>query len=171
MLARFAARYSYDVSYLRAILAASPAGFFKFAAATRLATHREAAPKEALYAAKLVGARHEDCGPCVQLVVDMARAAGVSDSDIDAVLRRDASAMSAPAEIGFRFAAALVEKGAELDAARDAVRARWGDKGVVDLTFATQASRLFPMVKAGLGYARACTKIQIGDRTVAAKAA
>lgn len=107
-LDRFEKRYDYDVSYLRALLAASPAAFFKLAPCEKLAQHREAAPAEALFAAKLVGAMHEDCGPCVQIVADMAREAGVADAVVAAVLRREAGAMGEDARIAFRFADAAV---------------------------------------------------------------
>jgi alkylhydroperoxidase family enzyme len=171
-LDRFSKRYDYDVSYLRALLEASPDAFFKFAPMSKLAAHREAAPRDAFYAAKLIGAMHEDCGPCVQIVVNMAREAQVSDAVIDAVLRRDLAAMGEEAAIAFRFADAVARRTADEDAAREAVRAAWGDKGVVDLTFAVQISRLAPMVKAGLGYAKECTRVTVGDKAVAvAKAA
>ena len=163
-LDRFAARHDYDTSYLRALLAASPAAFFRFAALARLARHCEAAPKTAFYAAKLVGALIEDCGPCTQLVVNMAREAGVADSDIGAVLDRDMSAASEAAALGFRFADALTRRTDDLDAARDAVRARWGERGLIDLTLGAQVSRLFPMVKLGLGHARRCARIAVGAR-------
>lgn len=166
-LDRFAARYDYDVSYMRALLATSPSVFFKFLAVTKLSRHAEAAPRDALAAARLVGAMTEDCGPCVQIVVDMAREAGVADNEIDAVLRRDPSAMNADTALGFDFADAVARRTGEDDDARDRVRAKWGDKAVVDLTFALQASRLFPMVKAGLGFARECTRVKVGERPVA----
>lgn len=162
----FSNRYDYDVSYMRAMLAASPNAFMKFANMTKLATHRESAPKEAVYAAKLVGALIEDCGPCTQLVVNMAREARVDAGQIEAVLRRDVAAMSPDTALGFRFAEAVAYRLPGEDDARDAVRAAWGEKGVVDLTFAVQISRIFPMVKAGLGYAKECRRVSVGSHPV-----
>lgn len=170
-LDRFAAGYQYDVGYMRAMLKTSPAAFFKFASMMRLASHREAAPPDALYAAKLVGALHEDCGPCVQLVATMARRAGVGDADIEAIVSGDADAMSADAALGFRFAAALVGMTDDLAAARAAVRLRWGEAGLIDLTLGAQVSRIFPMIKAGLGYAQSCQPIRIGEKAVIPKKA
>ena len=166
MINSFAARYDYDASYMHALLKSSPAGFFKFLAVTKLSRHAEAAPKEAAFAARLVGVMTEDCGPCVQIVVNMAREAGVADSDIDAVLRRDIGAMSEDAAIGYLFAERVARR-ENADAVRAEVCRKWGDKGVVDLTFAVQASRLYPMVKAGLGYARECVRVTVGDKPVA----
>ncbi len=169
---RFGARYGYDVSYLHALLKASPRAFFRFTSVSGLARHAEAAPKAAIFAAKLVGAMTEDCGPCVQLGADMARAAGLADNEIAAILSRRAEDMSSDAALGFAFADAVARRDPAADAAREAVRARWGDKGVVDLTFALVTGRLFPMTKAGLGYANACSRVTVGDRAInVAKAA
>lgn len=165
-LDRFSQRFDYDVSYMRAMLTISPDAFMKFANVSKLATHREAAPVEAAYAAKLVGALAEDCGPCTQLVVNMARAERVDAAQIESVLRRDVDAMSPDTALGFRFAEAVAFRLPNEDETRDAVRDAWGDKGVLDLTLAVQVSRLFPMVKAGLGYAKECRRVQIGDRPV-----
>lgn len=170
-LNRFSVRYDYDATYLREMLKVSPTAFFRFAALSRLARHREAAPVEAYYAAKLVGALFEDCGPCTQLVVAMAREAGVADSDIGAILARDMASASDNAALGFRFADALTRETDDLDPARAAVRSAWGDAGVIDLTFAIQVGRLFPMVKRGLGHARHCERIRVGDRTISPRRA
>ena len=161
-----AKRYDGDASYLRAMYAASPRALRKFGSVSKLAAHREAASVEACYAAKLVGVLAEDCGPCTQMIVNMAREAKVNDIQIEAVLRADPTAMSIDTALGFRFAHAIVSRSCDEDAARQAVRARWGDKGIIDLTLAAQISRMFPMVKAGLGFATACRRVTIGAKSV-----
>ena len=165
-LKAFAARYDYDVSYMEHMLRVSPAAFSGFAGLTRLARHREAAPREAFYAAKLVGALAEDCGPCVQLVVRMAQEAGVADTQIEAVLTRERDSMTADTRLGFRFADAVAKRAPEATAAREAVRRRWGEAGMIDLVLALQIGRIFPMVKAGLGFAETCQRVSLGARQV-----
>ncbi|MDJ0949476.1 MAG: hypothetical protein QNJ94_11195 [Alphaproteobacteria bacterium] len=165
-LKAFSDRYDYDVTYMEHMLDVSPDAFFKFAGLTELAQHREAAPTEAFYAAKLVGALAEDCGPCVQLVVDMAREAGLSPGSIEGVLTRNFAKMDVDTALGFRFAEALVGRTPDLDDARDVVRAQWGEAAVIDLTLGTQIGRVFPMVKAGLGFAKSCQRVQIDDHPV-----
>jgi len=127
-------------------------------------SHREVVPVEASFAAKLIGALAEDCGPCTQLVVDMALEAGMPNDQIEAVLRHDPRAMNGATVLGFRFADAVVRRSPDDEEYRDAVRAEWGEKGVIDLTLALQMGRMFPMVKAGLGYARECRRITVGGR-------
>ncbi|NWG52794.1 MAG: hypothetical protein HXY28_03665 [Hydrogenophilaceae bacterium] len=166
LLKAMSARYDYDVSYMEHMLDAAPKAFEKFAKLFALAQHRESAPAEALVAAKLVGAMAEDCGPCTQLVVNFAKEQRVAPSDVEAVLRRDPGAMSEGAALGFRFAEAIVYRLTGEDDVREAVRAAWGDKGVIDLTLALQIGRLFPMVKAGLGYAKECRRVEVAGREV-----
>jgi hypothetical protein len=161
MLRGFAKRYGYDVNYLETMLNVSPAAFFKFAPVMKAASHREVVPADASFAAKIVGALAEDCGPCTQLVVDMALEAGMPKDQVEAVLRRNTRAMNDATMLGFRFADAVVRRSADDDEFRDAVRAQWGAKGVIDLTLSLQLGRMFPMVKAGLGYAKECRRVSV----------
>jgi hypothetical protein len=166
ILRKMAERYAYDVSYLEMMLNESPVAFFRFAPVMKAAGHREVVPIEASYAAKIVGALAEDCGPCTQLVVDMALEAGMARDQVEAVLRRDARAMNDETMLAFRFADSLVRRSGDDDEFRDAVRAQWGQKGVIDLTLALQLGRMFPMVKAGLGYARECRRVTVDGHDV-----
>ena len=165
-LRAFAKRYGYDVSYFEMLLNESPAAFFKFAPLMKAAAHRESVPIEASFAAKIVGALAEDCGPCTQLVVDMALEAGMPRDQIEAVLRRDPRAMNEATTLGFRFADAVARRSTDDEEFREAVKAQWGQKGVIDLTMALQLGRVFPMVKAGLGYAKECRRVTVGGHNV-----
>lgn len=166
LLRQYSNRYSYDTSYLDMLLKESPAAFFKFAPLMKASRHREVVPMEASFAAGLTGAKAEDCGPCAQLVVDMALEAGIPKDQIEAVVRRDVRAMSDDVVLAFRFADAVVRRSADEDEHRDAVRAQWGEKGVIDLAFALQMGRMYPMMKAALGYARECRRISVGGKEI-----
>src|SRR5215475_10461060 len=134
MLRAYSKRYGYDTNYMETMLDESPRAFFKFASVAKAAAHREVIPVEMSFAAKLTGAMAEDCGPCTQLCVDMALEAGMAKDQIEAVLRRDVRPMTAAVALAFQFADAVVHRSAEDEAFRQAVRARWGEKGVIDLT-------------------------------------
>jgi alkylhydroperoxidase family enzyme len=166
LLRRYSKHYGYDTSYLEMLLKESPAAFFKFAPLMKASRHREVVPIEASFAAGITGAKAEDCGPCAQLVVDMALEAGVPKDQIEAVVRRDVRAMNDDVVLAFRFADAIARRSADEDEHRDAIRAQWGQKGVIDLTFALQMGRMFPMVKAALGYAKECRRISVGGKQI-----
>ncbi len=165
-LRAYGKRYGYDVNYLEMLLNESPAAFFSFAPVMKAARHREVVPADASFAAKIVGGLAEDCGPCTQLVVDMALEAGMPKDQIEAVLRRDPRAMNEATTLGFRFADAVVRRSAEEDEFRDAVRDQWGPKGVIDLTMALQMGRMFPMMKAALGYGKECRRVTVDGHNV-----
>lgn len=162
----FSKHYDYDASYMERVLDASPAAFFKFAKLADAASHRESAPIDAYYAVKIAGACAEDCGPCTQLAVNMALEAGMPRDQIEAVLTRNFMIMNDDVALAFRFAQAVTKRGSNEGELRDAVRTAWGDKGVIDLTFALQLGRMFPMVKAGLGFAKECRRVTVGDKAV-----
>lgn len=165
-LKAFSAHYDYDVSYLDHMRAVAPDAFAAFWKINDAASHRGALPAEALFVAKLVGALAEDCGPCVQLGVKMAEEAGIAAADIEAALTRNEAAMSDAARAAFRFADALVRHDPSLDEAREAARALWGDRGVVELAMGMQVVRLFPMVKIGLGYGKTCQRVTVAGKPV-----
>ncbi len=162
----FATYYDYDVSFMQHMLEVSPAAFEKFAALTALSQHCEAAPVSASFAAKLFGALTEDCGPCVQLVVRMAREAGMPADQIAAVLTADEEAMSKETALGYRFATSVINRSDEQDLVRAAVVAAWGEKAVIDLTLGMQIGRVYPMVKTALGYAKTCQRVEVEGQPV-----
>jgi hypothetical protein len=166
VLRAFSKRYHYDVSYLDYMLKKSPRAFFKFAGVAKASSHREAVPVEASFAAKISGAMAEDCGPCAQLTVDMALEAGMVRDQIEAVVRRDTNTMNVDTALGFGFAQAVLHRSDDQDERREAVRARWGEKGVIDLAMALQTGRLFPMMKLALGYARECRRVSVDGHEV-----
>jgi hypothetical protein len=100
------------------------------------------------------------------LVVNMALEAGMPKDQIEAVLRRDLAPMNSATILGFRFADAVVRRSADDGEHRDAVRARWGEKGVIDLTMALQMGRMFPMVKSALGYSKECRRVTVSGQNV-----
>lgn len=165
-LAAFSRRYGYDTSYAEHMLEVAPSAFFKFARLSRVAQHREVVPARETRAAAIIGALAEDCGPCTELSVTRAREAGLTWQDIEAVLTDRRDALSAETECAVRFARALVARSADLPDARAAVRTRWGDAGVVDLTLACQFGRMFPLVKAGLGYIESCQSVCVDGRSI-----
>ena len=166
MILKFGQRYGYDVGYMLHMLETTPDVMGPFNALSKLAGYGKPVPANAHMAASLLGVLHEDCGPCVQLTVDMAREAGVASDQIEAALTGDKAAMESDTALGYRFASAILARSSDEDAAREAVRSAYGDGAVIALTLATQVSRVFPMVKTGLGYGKVCGRVRVGEREV-----
>jgi len=166
-MAAFEKKFNYDLGYARDLLQASRPAFWKFSRLMPMGQHREGVPASAWHAAKIVGARSEDCGPCVQLVVDMARADGMRDEVIAAVLRDDLAAMDADTALGYRFARAVVTRDAQALDLRDEVIRMHGPKALASLALGITAARMYPMLKLALGHARACVQVRVGAQTFA----
>jgi hypothetical protein len=164
-LAAFERAFRYDASYLREILDASRRAFRRVARLQAMAAHREEIPAAPWYAAKLVATLQEDCGPCTQLVADMAQREGVPGPIIAAVVAGREEAMGAESALGYRFARAVLDRQPEADAMRDEIVRRWGRRGLVSLALGITGSRMYPTLKYALGHGRACSAIRIGGES------
>ncbi|MBV8682218.1 MAG: hypothetical protein JO111_05040 [Caulobacteraceae bacterium] len=165
---RFEKTWSYDASYLRRMLAASPSSMLKFSFVSGMVQRRDV-PTAALAAAGIAGTLAEDCGPCLQLTVDMAARNGVDPAVLRAILAGNEAAMGEDAAIGWRFATSVLERRLDaVDAARDAVLAHWGERGLVALSLTLTAARMYPTVKYAMGYGRACSRVIVAGEAAPA---
>ncbi|WP_119299757.1 hypothetical protein [Dongia deserti] len=166
-LRAFGDAFGYDTSYGAELIDTDPAAGLALARLSKVAAYQADAPAPAWYAAKIVAAMSEDCGPCVQLGVTMAQRGGVSDSDLRGIIVGDVARMSADASLGYRFAKALLARSAELEALRDEIQRRWGAKALAAISITIVASRTFPALKYALGHGQSCQAVEIGGDMVA----
>ena len=146
-------RWGYDASYMRRLLAVSPGGLLRFGLVSSM-VDAKAAPAGAIAAAKLAGTLTEDCGPCTQIVTDMASAEGVPPEVLRAILAGNEAAMGPEAALAWRFARAA-------DPLRDEIVGRWGDPGLVAVSMALTTARMYPTLKYALGYGKACSRVMV----------
>jgi hypothetical protein len=157
---RFERTFRYDASYMHELLEVSPTAVLQFGVVASLG-HRKDAPADALAAAGLVGTLQEDCGPCTQIGVDLARKNGVPAEVLRAIVLGDEAAMSEAARLAWRFARASLARSPEADPLRDEVVARWGKPGLVAIALALTTSRMYPTLKYALGHGKACSKVLV----------
>ena len=163
----FAKRYGYDVGYMRAIAAVDPMAMARFGLINAMSSYRRVVPPAPYFAAKLRTIVIDDCGPCTQLVVNMALEAGVPGEVIQAIVRQDYAALAPETAVVARFAEYTLAHALEADPLRDEIRARWGERGLISLAFAISSTRVYPALKYALGHGHACTKVQVGDNSFA----
>jgi alkylhydroperoxidase family enzyme len=150
-----------SLDYLRHILNTSLAAFVKFALFTPLASHRRKLPVEPYQVARLVATQHEDCGTCVQIVVNAARQEGVSADIVRAVLAGRAEALAPELSDVYHFTRAVLAASGEEGDMRERLRARYGDEGLVELALGISSARVFPTTKRALGYATSCALVEV----------
>jgi hypothetical protein len=158
-LAAFEKKWGYDASYAREALEADPMALVAFMMVSGVLGNRNGAPAAARFAVGLVGVMAEDCGPCSQLNVDMAIAAGVDPKVMQAVAQRDYAAMPEDVVVAVRFAEASLAHSPEADEPREEIVRRWGQKGLVSLAMALTAARMYPTAKYALGHGKACQRL------------
>jgi|SRR5581483_1139242 len=158
--------WSYDASYVRDIVDASPRAAWLFSRATALGRFRRELPLEAWYAAGITAVRHEDCGPCTQLAVSMAERAGVHPAILRAVLTDNPEAMPPDVALVWKFTRATLAHDTGADEYREAIVKRWGRLALVSLAFAITAARIYPTVKYALGHGKACMRVDVGGDPV-----
>jgi hypothetical protein len=159
---KFERTWNYDASYLRDVLDADPRALMAFSKIAGISNYRKDVPPAVYCAAGIIGTMSEDCGPCTQIVIDMAQRSGVDPAILRAIVSRDLAAMPFDVALAVRFTEASLNHAPEADDLRDEVVRRFGKRGLVSLAFAMTASRLYPTLKYALGHGKACTRVSVG---------
>ncbi len=163
----FEKTWRYDMTYARRLLQASPSALRAFASAARLGNYRAGLSKDAWYAAKLRGTLHEDCGSCLELVVQMALADGLEPRMVGAIVRGDTERLPAPIATVVRFSDATLSRDPSADDLRAEIVLLHGQLGLATIALSLAAARLYPTVKYALGLGLACSVLKIGrDRII-----
>ncbi len=165
LLRNFGRSHAYDITYMLEVNDIWPGAALRYLGLGAVSQMKGPVP-EVWAGAALASTLDGDCGPCAQLIVEMAVKAGVSEAQIAACLARDLEA-AGPAGLGFRFAEAAISGDIQADALRDEIRAVHGEKAVIACAYAAASGRAYPVMKRALGHGMACQKIALGDRQLA----
>lgn len=150
-----------SMDYMRYIVRHALPAFFKFIKIMPLAEYRRKLPADAYHVARLVAVRHEDCGTCVQIEVNLARQAGVAPEVLRAILDRNLAALGGQLATVYQFADAVVSLSGNEDAWRAQLQQQYGDEAVVELAMAIAICRVFPTTKRALGFAKSCSLVSV----------
>lgn len=156
----FGETYQYDVAYMHQMYDASPQGYRLFENVLPMAAYHHRLPHDAYYVARIETMRDEDCGPCLQLAIDMAQEAGVSADVLRAALDED-TPMEPPLEDVRLFTRAVVRRTPHDDAVAERVRERYDEEGVAELALCIASSRIFPTIKRALGRDKSCSLVRV----------
>jgi alkylhydroperoxidase family enzyme len=154
-------RLGVSMDYLRHMYQHAPDAFWKFSKFMPAAQHREKLPPAPYHVARLVATRHEDCGPCVQTVINMAKEEGVEPAILSAALHGRVEELPESLQDVYHFAESVVTADGEDGTYRERVRKVFGEEGLVELALAIAACRVFPTLKRALGYAQSCSVVRV----------
>jgi hypothetical protein len=150
-----------SVDYLRYIVDVSPSAFLHFASIMPFANSRKVLSRDAWFVAQLVTLQHEDCGPCLQIAVNLAQQSGVEPALLRAVLDGERDRMSKEMIDVYDFTNSVVKGIGDADTLRETLRTRYRDRGLIELSYAIASSRIPPTVKRVLGYAKSCSEVEV----------
>lgn len=150
------------LDYLREMFADAPGAFWTFAKVAKASGYRNKLPAAPFHVARLVAVKHQDCGPCVQTCVNLAKADGVDPAVLKAAYHGRVDDLPESLRDVYRFAE-LVASGSsgEEDEYRDRLRAVFGDEAMVELALAIALCQTFPILKRGLGHAKSCSLVKV----------
>jgi alkylhydroperoxidase family enzyme len=154
-------RVGVPLAYVRHIVATSLAAFTRYALFVPMSRYRRQLPADVFFVARLVATQRQDCGTCVQIIVNLARKAGVPRQIVEATLEGRIDALSPELQDVYRFTDAVLAATYDEDPLRVRLRQRYGDEGLIELAFAIATSQVFPLTKRALGYAVSCSKVAV----------
>ncbi len=155
-------RFNYDARYMHSIIDASPTAALRLSLLPYLSQY-DGGRHDALWAgAALASTLDGDCGPCAQLVIDIALQKGVSEDVLRACLNRDFD-KAGIAGLGFRYARAAISGDLVADDLRNEIENLHGKKAVLAAAYAAATGRAWPVLKRALGHSEACQRLTIGD--------
>ncbi len=154
-------RLGTSVDYLRHLTRTSKSAFFKLMGFVPMAAHHGGTPRRLLFAARFLATHREDCGTCVQIVVNQAIRERVNFKIIQALIDDDPSGLDQETRLVVAFTRAVLDNTDDQEHLRDELRTCLGDRAIVDLAVAIASARVFPMLKRSLGYAVSCQKVNL----------
>lgn len=158
-------RYDYDADYLNDVADASGGAALRLGLLPLFSQYSAGVPAD-LWAGTAVGSTLDgDCGPCLQLVVNVALEREVSAEALRAALSGDWDS-AGNVGLGMRFARAAINDSPELDALREEIAGQFGEQAVVTLSIVAATGRSWPVIKRGLGHGKVCQQVRIDEVVV-----
>lgn len=159
-------RYDYDGTYLRDVADVSRGGAMRLGVLLpMLSGYSDGCPVDLWAGTAIASARDGDCGPCLQLVIDMAIERGADPGAIRTALQGDPHGAGA-AGLGYRFALAAITDDESLKGLRTEISETFGERALVSLSITAATARAWSVVKRGLGHANSCQAVKIERETV-----
>jgi alkylhydroperoxidase family enzyme len=149
------------IDYAREMLEDSPGLLLRFFTGVSLLARRRKAPLDSGHVAGLVATRHEDCGVCVQIAVNLARKDGVPAEVLRAVLDGAPERLPEALAEAYGFAAGICANDGSEGPWREKLLARHGHEALTELSLVVAAGRVFPTVKRGMGHAVSCSVLPV----------
>ena len=154
-------RVDVPMPYLRTLADASGAAFSKWLLAMPAAMHRSATPKAAWHLARVGATQAQDCGTCVQVVVNDALREGVRPETLRAAVDGREEALTDEELLALGFGRAVSSQDPDVLGVGRARRDGLWAPSHIELAMAVAMCQIFPVIKRGMGLAVACSLVTV----------
>ncbi len=154
-------KFGEPLDYMRQMFEHAPGAFWTFAKVAKASGYRVKLPAAPFHVARLVAVRHQDCGTCVQTVINIAKGDGVDPVILKAAYLGRVDELPESLRDVYRFAAAVAAADGGEGEYRDRLRAVFGEEAMVELALAIALCQTFPVLKRGLGHAKSCSLVKV----------
>src|SRR6185295_767039 len=121
-----------DMDYAYHLRDVAPWSLLRYSLINAVATPRKVTSPEVYHAVGLAAAMVEDCGPCVQIHVNLAQRERVSAELLRNLVARKLDRVPREVATAFNYGE-KVSRGELADEERDALRAKFGEQGLIEL--------------------------------------
>jgi AhpD family alkylhydroperoxidase len=154
------AKLGVTLDYAREIAANAPAMFRLIGRVSALDHARRPREPHAAHLAALGAATHDDCGTCVQIHINLARADGVAEDMLRRAVTGEAATLPAPFADSFRFGAAAAANDPAMHDLRERLVQSLGKEAVIELGVSIAFARFYTVLNRALGHARSCAVLR-----------
>lgn len=148
-------RIGVKLDYARKIVSVDNRLFMRYGKIFGFLDPRKNLSIDAYHAARICGALSADCGSCVEAEINLAKNSGLSDEFINHILAKDFSHFSDDIVAVVELSSAVTNFQDAPDA-RERIIKYYGEKGLIELSFAMNGAALLPGIKRAMGYATSC---------------
>jgi len=148
-------RVGVKFDYTRKIISIDNQLFMRYGKIFGFLDPRKHLSADAYHAARICGALSADCGSCVEAEINLAKNSGLSDQFIGHILAKSMDSLADEIVAVVKLSNAVTNF-QDAPEARDKVISYFGEKGLIELSFAMNGAALLPGIKRAMGYATSC---------------
>ncbi|MEM7469331.1 MAG: hypothetical protein AAF387_20940 [Pseudomonadota bacterium] len=165
-ISAFEKQWRYDGGYMHDIADADLEAISRFSLLQEFAEFRGDTPTEAWYIFKLLGCLSEDCGPCAQLVVEMALSEELPPDMLAAVLAGKRELLSPLQRLYYDYACAVITHDITIAELGQRLVEEHGATSTVAAGIALITGKAYPVMKYALGHGQHCAQISLGENLI-----
>lgn len=156
-------RLGVKLDYMRLVAKVAPHMLMRLGRISELAGDRGLihTPRAAAHLAMIGATQIEDCGECLQIHVNLARAERVPLELLRAALANAPDAMPEEIAAAYSFGRAVASHDPAAEDWRVKIEKMLGGKAAVELAYMVALAHFYPAFKRGLGVAQACAAVRI----------